>query len=426
MLKHCLICAALFFLPVSAFAQPLPAEAIKLEPSALSIDDVQSIIMKRNRSVLRASAEVAKCESALKAVQATQYPTLAFFGFEGFQTAGGHRNNLAVLPGVFQPVTQLYRIRMQVEQAKISLKIAREQLRLAKQSSVAEAKQTYLRMIALQSAVASRKENLEFLNSLVAYVSAEVKREAVLRVDLMGVQAREAQAEYELERDSDELITAGQNLNRFLDRPLQTTITVLEQPVIPAQYKPAETAMTQAVLRRPEVAALQLNANRFHLEEKITLSRYIPDISLGGTSIFSRGFDVTFPRQFLSFGALGVWEPWDWGRRREQARVAARQRDQLRIELSDTSDKVSVEADNARRSLKVREKEIRAAELLQSSSFEQLRIARRRFGVGAALLKDVLEAQTSYANAIAQSVKAKTDYANAIVEYDRAVGRDFD
>ncbi|MBU6454694.1 MAG: TolC family protein, partial [Cyanobacteria bacterium REEB67] len=136
--------------------------------------------------------------------------------------------------------------------------------------------------------------------------------------------------------------------------------------------------------------------------------------------------DITLPRSFVSFGVLGIWEPWDWGRRRDVARVAAKQSDQYQIEMSDYSDRVSVEADNARRALQVREKEIKAAQLLESSGREQLRIAHRRYRSGATLLKDVIEAQAIYSAAVAQNVKAKADYAEALVEYDRAIGKDFD
>ncbi|MBU6455123.1 MAG: TolC family protein, partial [Cyanobacteria bacterium REEB67] len=267
----------------TAHIEPL-AQSAQTAQAQLSLADVQSMVLKRNRDVLRARLEVSKGEAALKAVQATQYPSINVFAFEGAQAAPRSGNNLAVLPGVFQPVTQLYRIRLQVHQAQIALNVARQQLRLSKQNAIAEAKKIYLKTVSLQSAVISRQENLAFLRTLVGYVTAEVKRGAILQVELLTAEAREAQAEYELERDSDDLITAHQSLNRLLDRPLQTEITAIEEPFAPKSEQSAEAVMTQAVIRRPEVTNLKLNASKFRLEEKVALSRYIPDLSVGSTA----------------------------------------------------------------------------------------------------------------------------------------------
>jgi len=395
--------------------------------SQLSLPDVQSLALRKNRDVQRATLEVRKLESSLRAVQASRLPSMLCVTFVGQQVNSPYKGNLAVLPGVFQPVTQQYRLSMQERAARLQLKIAKQQLRLAKQFVVAEVKTTYLRMVALKSAIVSRQQNLDFLVTLEDYVAAEVRRGAALKVDLMVVQAKRARAEYELERDKDELITVGQTLNRLLDRPIKTCVEVVTDEQVAAQAEmDGEVVIAQATEGRPEIAQARMNADRFHLEQKISLSKYIPDISFGATGIFSKNLDITLPRTFLSVGFLGVWEPWDWGRRIELGKVAERQRRQTLIELDDLTDKVSVEADNARRALGVVAKEVRAAALAETSTKEQLRIANSRYRAGSAVLKDVTEAQSAYTEAISDFVKARSDYATAQVDFDKAVGKDFD
>lgn len=392
----------------------------------MTLHDVQVLTLQHNREVSRAALEVSKSEDGLRAVQTTRYPTILGIAFIGQQVTQSTPQNLAVLPGVFEPVTQQYRLGMQVRQAKLLVQIAKQQLRLAKQNAVADAKKTYLRMVALKSAIKSREQNLAYLKTLVGYIDAEVKRGAALRVDLMVVQAKEATAEYELARDSDDYITAGQTLNQLLDRPLKAVIEVSDDRSVLEPVVANESAAAQAIARRPEVARLRFNAERSYLEQKVLVSRYIPDISFGATGIFSRKLDITLPRSFISIGFLGVWEPWDWGRRIDQSKVAKRERMQALVELSDVSDKVSVEADNAQRVERVVEKELRAAQLTMVSAEEQLRVADKRYRAGATLLKDVAEAQAAFSDAISKNVKAKTDYATSQVEVDKAIGKDFD
>jgi len=390
-----------------------------------SLHDIESLAVKGNREVQQAKLEVSKSEAALRAVQTRRLPSFSSITFWGQQVDSGYRQNLAALPGVFEPVTQQYRIGMQIQQAKIDLDIARQKLRLAKQNAVAQVKKTYIRLSALKSAIASREQNLAFLTTLQGFVESENRRGAALRVDVLSVSSKRARAEFELERDRDELITLMQTLNRLLDRPINTHIEIADIQFVTHAEIESERAIFQARSARPEIAQLKFDAARLDLDRKIEKSLYIPDISIGGTAIFSRNLDITLPRSFVSMGFLSIWEPWDWGRRFDLARVAERQRQKALIELDDMSDKVSVEVDNARRALKVVEKEVEAASLEETSAAEELRIANRRFQAGAAVLKDVTQTEAEYSKAISENVQAKSNYASAEVELDRTLGKDF-
>jgi outer membrane protein TolC len=72
------------------------------------------------------------------------------------------------------------------------------------------------------------------------------------------------------------------------------------------------------------------------------------------------------------------------------------------------------------------EKEVVASALERASAQENLRIVQKRYKVGAAVIKDVTEAQADYSAAISDDVKAKSDFVNAQVDFDRALGTDFD
>lgn len=98
---------------------------------------------------------------------------------------------------------------------------------------------------------------------------------------------------------------------------------------------------------------------------------------------------------------------------------------QDKIKLQDLSEAVSIAVDKARRDIRVAEKEAKAGDLGELSAKEELRVVNRRFRSGAALLKDVLEAQSAYTKAISENVKAKTDISTAQVALDEALGRDF-
>jgi outer membrane protein TolC len=406
----------------AASGQAALREPIKL---SVSMNEAQAIALRQNRDVIRASLEVQKTAAHLKSVVATRYPKLLAFVFTGQNASVPNGQNIAALPAVFQPITQQYRIDLQVREATLSVQVAQQQLRLTKQQTVAEVKKSYLSMLALQSAIANLERNLSFLIELQRYVECEVKKGAALPVDLLLVQARVARADFELARSKNDLNTMGQSLNRQLNRPVLTELVLTEEPIAAFAQLNQQATIAEALAKRPEITEVKLDVHRADLLSKIELSRYIPDISFGLLGAYSHDFGAALPRTFTSFGFLGSWEPWDWGRRVQQSKEADKQMNQFNVQLLDLTDAVAISADQARRALIVAEKEVKAGALAEVSTQEQLRVVNRRYQLGAALLKDVLEAETSYTSAIAENVKAKTDAAAAQVGLDEALGRDF-
>lgn len=409
-------------------AQAQPVFLHGPQPLSLSLGEAQAIALKQNPDVLKAALEVNKSSALLKAIMTERYPKLLALTFVGQQlnSAGGkYPEDFVAVPGAFQPITQQYRLGMEVRAATLSVRIAQQRLRLTKQHSAAEVKNLYLSMLALQSSVSSLEKNFEFLQQLEQYVQAEVNRGSALTVDALVVQARVARADFEVEKAKVDLNTMGQTLNRLLGRPVRAEIALVDEPVAPVAESNEDDQISQAFKQRPELNELKFNIHRTNLEGKILLSRYIPDISFGAAGIFSRNFNFTFPRTYAAVGFLGVWEPWDWGRRIQLSKETNSRMQQEKIELNDTANAVSIAVDKARRDVKLADKEAKAGGLAEKSTKEQLRVVHRRYIAGSSLLKDLIEAESDYTKAIAENVKAKTDMSAARVELDEALGKDF-
>jgi outer membrane protein len=434
-----LLAITLAALGLGCLTLPSQAESMSLQDAetvslrgveALSLNQSQTIVLRQNRDVLEAQLEVEKTEANLKSVITTRFPKLLAVGFAGQQVTPNHDTsrypqNLFVLPGILQPVTQQYRLGMQVEEAAIRRRIAQQRLRRTKQQAVASVKRLYLSMLALQSATVGYEQNFKFLGELERYVKAELDKGSALPIDLLLVQARLARADFEVDRAKDDLVTLGQTLNRLLGRPPLAKIVLTEEPMTPFSEANESATIDNALINRPELAELKLTVNQNRLESKIELSRYMPDISVGALGSFASNFNPPLPNKLTSIGFLGVWEPWDWGRRIQLSKESDRAMKQSKVKLLDVADSVAISADKARRAVKVAVKEVKAGTLAESSTQEQMRVTNRRFKAGAALLKDVLEAQSAYSKAIAENVQAKTDFATVRVDLDEALGRDF-
>jgi outer membrane protein TolC len=406
-----------------SLSEAQPVSRNQVPPMPLS--EAQALALRQNPDVLQAALEVNRNTATLKSIIAQRYPKILALTFIGQQVTSNYGQPLAALPGVFEPVTQQYRLGLQVHEASLGVRVSEQRLRLTKQRTVADVKNLYLSMLALQSSISSLQKNFDFLKELERYVRAEVKRGAALPVDSLVVQARVARADFEVDKAKDDFNTMGQNLNRMLGRPPRSEVVLVDESVTPLSETNEEDQISEAMTKRPELSELRLNIHRSNLEGKVQLSGYIPDISFGATGIFSHNLDISLPRSFAAFGFLATWEPWDWGRRIQLSKELTLKMRQERIKLKDKADAVSIDVDKARRDIRLAAKEARAGAMAEDSTQEQLRVVYRRFIAGAALLKDVLEAQSSYTRAVAENVKAKTDIAAARVEMDEAMGRDF-
>jgi outer membrane protein len=405
-------------------AQPA-LESTTLLRTGITLNEAQDIALTQNRDVQQAILEVSRNDALMKSVIAQRYPKLLSFTFVGQQLNNPYPYNFATLPGVFQPLTQQYRLGLQVREAEALVRISHERLRRMKQEAVADVKRNFLSILALRSSIDSLQENLNFLRELERYVKSEAARGASLPVDVMLVQARTAKADYELEKARDDMETMNQTLNRLLARPVRNELKLLDDSTVAQIDRNANDTIDMALRNRPELSEGKLAIRRASLERKVQMSNYIPDVSVGGTGVFSHGIEPTLPKTLVAVGFLATWEPWDWGRRVQLSKESARKAQQEEIKLRDTAELVSIDADQARRAVAVAKKESIAGELGQASYREQLRVVNKRYMAGAALLKDVLEAQAAYVRAIAENVKAKIDIATARVELDKALGLDF-
>jgi outer membrane protein len=405
-------------------AQPA-LESTTLLRTGITLNEAQDIALTQNRDVQQAILEVSRNDALMKSVIAQRYPKLLSFTFVGQQLNNPYPYNFATLPGVFQPLTQQYRLGLQVREAEALVRISHERLRRMKQEAVADVKRNFLSILALRSSIDSLQENLNFLRELERYVKSEAARGASLPVDVMLVQARTAKADYELEKARDDMETMNQTLNRLLARPVRNELKLLDDSTVAQIDRNANDTIDTALRNRPELSEGKLGIRRASLERKVQMSNYIPDVSVGGTGVFSHGIEPTLPKTLVAVGFLATWEPWDWGRRVQLSKESARKAQQEEIKLRDTAELVSIDADQARRAVAVAKKESIAGELGQASYREQLRVVNKRYMAGAALLKDVLEAQAAYVRAIAENVKAKIDIATARVELDKALGLDF-
>jgi outer membrane protein len=174
--------------------------------------------------------------------------------------------------------------------------------------------------------------------------------------------------------------------------------------------------------RKIQQARLKTSQSRQELRAK--KAEYIPDISAEFNSITLLNFSSYLPGGTYSVGVSLSWEPWDWGRKKNEI---AEKRDTVSQDKNTEASaerKVIMDVDDKYRQLQQSWSKLRAARLTQKAALENLRVDKDQYEVQATLLKVVLQAQTTLSQANSDYQHGLADYWSARAEFEHALGED--
>ena len=317
--------------PLAGWCQqstPTSAEVLRL-------DQAIDIALQNNRSLKNARLNVEKGEDEIAARRTSCFPSSHFYALVS-QDMVKHDTNLTnpltgVFPGigpffslstprrptavfaaqVLQPISQQYRIGLAIDVAKLARDEEQQKLRSEEQSLINNVKKTYYGILQSESALENVRDEVKSYRELDRVTSDFVLQQVVLKSDHLQVRTRLAKAEYEAVDLINRLSTQKEQLNKLLGRDLLTDFRV--SPVAEATVFEYDISASRrrALEQRPELSEARLRIEQAKLDKRLKKSEYIPDVSVGFTSLSLRNFDEIVPRSIASVGVVMSWEPFD-------------------------------------------------------------------------------------------------------------------
>lgn len=307
--KHLLSILFMFVLacPVLLLAQQ-PASPAAAEAPLLTLEDAVSIALSNNRLVKNSALEAQKFDFRLSTAQTRRLPQFQFnvlggelmhsFDFTFDQGAFGTYPGVGPIPGTQtkirqparfttyvtgafdQPLTQQYRIGLAIRATELGRQIAKEDVRAERQKIAAEVRNAYFNLVATQAGVEAARQVVTTLEEAQRLTLRYVAEKTVLRGDSLEVDARLAQARYDLSVAQDGLATQRENLNQLLGRDLGVRFRVDPMLEADASDLPLDTARARASQNRPEIQQARLKEKQAEYDRRIAKADYIPDLSL--------------------------------------------------------------------------------------------------------------------------------------------------
>ena len=442
-------CVLLAFSGRLAFSQQVSPPSD--EAPVLTLDDAVSIALSNNRLVKNSGLEAQKYDFRLSTARTRRLPQFQLavlggelmhsFDFTFDQGVFGNYPGVGPIPGkkttirnparfttyttgsLDQPITQQYKIGLGIHLTELARQIAKEDVRAERQRVAAEVRSAYFELVATQAAVQAAAESVTTLDEAQRVTKEYILQKTVLRSDALDVDARLAKAQYNLSVAENGLATQREHLNQLLGRDLTTNFRVAAIPEDDSSDLTLEAVRQRAAQNRPELRQAQLKEKQAVYDRRLAKSEYIPDLSL---SVRYQGlYNVkVLPENVGVAGFYLSWEPFDWGRRRNNIAEKSRAIDQARNGLHETETQIAVEVGDKYRKWKDAVLLLKATRTGHEATTEQFRVITTKYKEQAALVKDVLQAQARNSEASYQYQQALSSYWTALAELRRAMGEE--
>lgn len=320
-----------------------------------------------------------------------------------------------------QPISQQYKIGLNIRQARLAKLVDEQKLRGQRQYVKNQVKQVYYAILQTQAKLASSEQNLKFDRELERMTEQLVVEKAALKSESMSVKARIAQEEYNNLTLRDTLASQKEQLNSLLGRDIRVDFVVPEVPEAASVESSLEAAQSQALSARPEVQEARLRVQQAEVNRRSTKAEYIPNVSLAVTDLSLANVNL-LPSNVASAGVLITWDPLDWGRRKHELAAASKQVEQSRNTVNETEAQVLVDVAAKFRKLVESRALLTAVQMQLDAEREKLRVVMNQYQQQVALLSDVLQQRSSLENATSQNSQALLSFWTAKADFEKSLG----
>ena len=326
---------------------------------------------------------------------------------------------------VVQPLSGIYRTRLNLKALDFSTQLAQQKTRSKRQDVVRNVKQLYYNVEQVQSSLLAMQETVKLYKEVERLTNDYVLKQAALESELLQSEASVADAEQSELALSNQEAKQKEQLNDLLGRDVLTdfSVTAMGQETSNPEID-LVAARKKALSQRPEIQQARLKIMQSEEELRAKRAEYIPDVSAEFNTLTLLNFNSFLPSGSYSVGVSLSWEPFDWGRKRNE--IGEKRDTVAQDKNTETSAerKVIMDVDNDYRQMQQSWSKLRAARLSQKAALENLRVDKNEYEVHAALLKVVFQAQTTLAQANSDYQHALADYWSAKAEFEHAIGED--
>jgi len=420
--------------------------------AVLTLEQAVALALQNNRQVQNATLEVGKKTDQAAAARTHRLPVFNVYVLESYlltpveftfpQGSFGTFSSTGPIPAkditlrterhpttlvaaqATQPLSQLYRIGLNVQLQEVGGAVAQEELRLQRQAVVHDVKQVYYGILQTLSSIDALDVTLQSYRELDRLVTDYMRQHKALKVDSLEVKTRLAKAEYDLLTLRHTLDSRQEQLNNLMGIDIGTAFRVTPVPDTVPGTMDQTVASARALAQRPEFKAAQLKVQQAEYDRRMKRAEYIPNLSLAFSHFSPVNVDLV-PKNITSVGVLLTWDVFDWGRKKQEVAEKSKTVAQARTTVSDTENAIRLDVRSRLRTVQEKAALIHVNQLAQEVAREKVRLAMDKYTQQTALLQDVLQAQANLADVDAKYQEGLLALWTARADLEKALGEEY-
>ena len=322
------------------------------------------------------------------------------------------KNVFAGSIGFVQPIFMGGKIRELYNIAKYGENLAQAQQESKITDLLLEVDEAYWRVVSLENKVKLAKEYRDLVAKVDSNVTDMITEGVATKAEALKVRVKLNEADITMTKAEDGLNLSRMALNQLCGMPLDDVYTLADQN-LSEETVTQLIPLDQALSNRPEIKQLIQMENIAKSNEKIMISRFLPNIVLSGNYLVTNpnSFDG-YKNQFGGMYSIGVVANiplFHFGDKIHTLNAAKSQHKIATMQLEETKEKMQLQIKQS--SYKVAEslKKKTSTEHNVEQAEENLRYANEGFSEGVITSTDLLGAQTAWLSAKSESIDANID-----------------
>ncbi len=275
-----------------------------------------------------------------------------------------------------------------------------------------EVDEAYWRVVSLENKVKLAKEYRNLVAQVDSNVNVMIEEGVATKSEALKVKVKLNEADITVTKAEDGLNLSRMALNQLCGIPLDDVYSLADQNLAQDNSTPL-IPIDQALSNRPEIKQLTQVENLAKANEKMMLSRFMPNIVLAGNYLVTNpnsynGYKNEFGGMF-SVGVVANIPLFHFGDRIHTLNAAKSQHRIATLELEETKEKMQLQIKQS--SYKVAEslkKKVSTQHNIDQAE-ENLRYATEGFDAGVITSTDLLGAQTAWLSAKSEAIDANID-----------------
>ena len=325
---------------------------------------------------------------------------------------------------VLQPLSTQYRLHLQLTALKFGVDATRKDQEKTRLEVVDRVRQAYYAVVEAQSALDSLEASVPFYEETKRLAGENLRRETILESSLLGADAQLLKTQNAISDAKDQMATARDKLNDLMGRDIHTAFRVTEIGAANSEAEALAALEERALKNQPDLKKAELQVQQAHYDARAKKAEYIPDVSLALTLATTANFANALPSNITFAGLQLTWEPWDWGRRREEYAAKQVKEEQAKVAVSATGRSILIEVRNAWRQLESTRRALQLSDACERTARQKLREVQEQFKREAVLSSNLFSAQSDLATADSRQQQALAAFWQARADLKKAIGEE--